>query len=80
MNNKSRILVGIYFSNSLLTNNTQLTKLDTYLQWHIKRYIKKTEHKKKLLKYSFVDGFNNKIFVSFNNQQFTHIVKIWKNL
>jgi len=79
INNKSNVLVGIYFSNTLLTKPDTLKILDKYLIWYIKRNVKKTSHKEALLKYSFFEGFTEKEnrFYTFDKYQLRQIVKIW---
>ncbi len=79
MNNKSNVLVGIYFSNTLLTKPETLKSLDKYLIWYITRNISKTSHKAALLKYSFFKGFTEKEsrFYKFDKYQLRQIVKIW---
>lgn len=80
INNKSNILVGIYFSNTLLTKPETLKSLDKYLYWYIKRYVKKASHKNALLHYSFFYGFTEKEtrFHIFDKNQFRQIIKAWK--
>jgi hypothetical protein len=82
INNKSNILVGIYFSNMLLNKPEALKELDKYLRWYIQRYVKKSQHKIKLMKFSFFEGFTKKEkrFYNFNQTQFKQIVKAWKML
>lgn len=79
INNKSNVLVGIYFSNTLLTKPDTLKELDKYLIWYINRYVKKIAHKKVLLNYSFFKGFTEKEnkFYKFDKYQLKQIVEIW---
>jgi len=80
VNNKSNILVGIHYSNILLTETETLNELDKYLHWYIKRYIKKDKHKEKLLLFNFESGFKEKKFYTFEGTQLKQIINIWKNL
>ncbi len=77
LNNKNNVLVGIYYSNMLLTNSNSLVVLDKYLHWYIRRKVKTNSHKSKLLNYSFKTGFDEKIFYHFNNNQFKQITRVW---
>lgn len=78
INNKSNVLVGIYFSNMLLTQEETLEELDKYLHWYIIRFVNKESYKERLLKYNFVKGFAEKRFYKFNQNQYKQITKIWK--
>jgi hypothetical protein len=79
INNKNNVLVGIYFSNMLLTKpDNALEDLDKCLQEHIILYVKKDSHKDALLKLNFLKGFKEKQFYVFKKQQFEQIVKAWK--
>lgn len=79
-NNKSQVLVGIYFSNLLLTEPNTLKELDKYLKWHIGRYIKSANLKDKLNQYRFLNGFNQKKFYRFSQNRFKQIISVWKIL
>lgn len=80
VNNKNNILVGIRFSNLLITETEPLKELDRYLKWYIARNVKKVKHKDKLMQYSFFRGFEEKIFYSFTSQQLQKITNVWKTL
>jgi hypothetical protein len=80
VNNKNNILVGAFFSNSLLTNTEPLEALDRFMKWHISRYVKSPKHKEKLLEYSFVQGFKEKRYHSFTGRQLNKITSAWKTL
>lgn len=77
-NNKKNILVGIYFSNKLLTERGNINKLDIHLKKQINIYIKSTRLQKKLKKYRFLDGFEKRRFSPFKSNELKDIVKIWK--
>ncbi len=74
VNNKKNVVVGIYFSNSQLTETRQLVTLDNYLSSKLK-----SEHilirTKKL---SFESGFLEKKYHQFSSEELTQIVKAWK--
>jgi len=76
-NNKKNILVGIYYSNSQLTELDGLKRLDLSLNAHIKSKVKKTRVIKRLSKYSFKDGFLNKRFSPFTPRDLKEIKSIW---
>jgi uncharacterized protein (UPF0297 family) len=78
LNNKDNVMTGIYFSNSLITNSTSLNELDRYL-----------EHKSNNLnqnlisrieKFSFTEGWENKVFHKFSKKSLQEIHKVWKNV
>ncbi len=68
--NKNNILIGIYYSHSLLEDDSDdLLKLDRFLEACIKRYIKVDDLTKKLHKFSFQDGFRTKRFSKFRKNR-----------
>lgn len=77
-NNKSKILIGIYYSNIFLTEKKQIGLLDDLLKKQIHTKLASASLKKRLRKYTFQDGFENKRFSAFNGVQFREIMKIWK--
>ena len=77
-NNKNNILVGIYHSNSQLTEKDDLTSLDDYLRNKINNEIKITPLQDRLRKYSFRDGFDSKRFSAFKTHELQKIMKAWK--
>ncbi|WP_281987008.1 antiviral reverse transcriptase Drt3a [Aquimarina aggregata] len=62
-NNKDKVFVGIYYSNSFLNNEESLVELQKYLKWYIKRASLNTEEKNILLKHDFVSGYKTKKFI-----------------
>lgn len=78
LNNKNNILVGIYYSNSELTDNTDLIGLDRYLDNEINKKVSLQQVKQRLRKYSFNEGFETKKFSPFTAQDLKSIVKVWK--
>lgn len=86
-NAKKHILIGIYFSNLLLTNTDELDKLDEYLQNKLKQLkphpratIRSEALQEKLQKYSFKKGFDEKIFYKFSSKLMKDIPTIWRDL
>ncbi len=76
-NNKGNVLIGIYFSNMLLTNKDVIKELDLFLTEKIDSTIEKEQHKTKLLKFTFEGGFNNHSFHKFNTVKLSRILKGW---
>jgi len=79
-NNKSNVLVGIYFSNIFLTELSILDELDRFLKDKIDNSKMSDLYKNQLLKLKFSEGFKNKIFYNFKQSQFKEIVKAWRNI
>lgn len=77
-NNKSNILVGVYFSNSLLSNSSVFRNLDNYLTAQIIRKIDSVSLQKRLRKYRFEDGFTGKRFSRFTTVELAKMLKIWR--
>ena len=77
MNNKKNILVGIYYSNSQLTELIDLIGLDAYLKNKIKNQITLPQVQRRLKQYGFKQGFVKKRFSPFNIQELSEIMKIW---
>lgn len=89
-NTKSNIFVGIYYSNSFITNDQCMSKIDSYLKDAINnqlqfnstfsdRSIKKCRQKLEK-RYSFLLGFKTQKFHPFTYEQVKEITKIWKDL
>lgn len=77
-NNKSNIMVGIFYSNNLLTKIDSIKALDIYLEDKKNRIKLPTRARNRIDKYSFVEGFNNKRFSPFKATELEQIVSIWK--
>jgi len=78
LNNKKNILVGVFYSNNLLTDSLDFLILDKYLTQQIKTQILVVHLQNRLAKYSFVDGFTSKRFSAFTTNELSEILKIWK--
>lgn len=78
MNNKRNILVGIYYSNSQLTEDNDLIALDKYLKNKIDTQIKLPQVQKRLQQYVFKQGYDEKRFSPFNTRELSEIMEIWE--
>ena len=78
VNNKSNILIGIYYSNKYLTEKNQIGDLDGLLKNYTHTKLTSLSLKKRLTKYTFRDGFERNRFSVFTGKQLTEIMKIWK--
>lgn len=77
LNNKRKLMVGIYFSNTLLTRDQDLDDLDNFLQRKVEK-LDDNHLKDKLKSYSFLAGFKNKIFNRYTTSKLAKIVRVWK--
>ncbi len=81
-NNKDSILVGVFYSNSLLSNDLEdLIALDIYLQHKISLSIGEQKLRERLARFSFKNGFESKKYVSFTGKKKTSLQQvfwIWK--
>lgn len=73
-NNKSRVFVGIYYSNPFLINCDSLALLNRSNQWRVSRFGFTSIEKEKLVKCNFEEGFDKQIF-----RPLPLIKKIYKN-
>lgn len=71
-------MVGIYFSNKLITDMKQLEDLDSFLLNQIETDITDEILKVKLSSYSFKNGFLNKEYIKFPKKFIKEIQKLWK--
>lgn len=78
LNNKKNVLVGIYFSNSLVNEVNCFDALDRFLKYKIQS-IKNDILKARLNEMSFLRGFNEKTFTKFNICDLKEIVNVWKD-
>ncbi|MGE4385450.1 MAG: hypothetical protein AB7E39_06270, partial [Endomicrobiaceae bacterium] len=76
-NNKSNILIGIYFSNSLLTSEIYLKVLDDFIMSKIRKYHLQGKLKERITKISFQNGFKKRTYINFNIQDLKKINSIW---
>ena len=78
IHNKQNVMVGIYFSNKLITDMKQLENLDSFLLNQIETDITDEILKVKLSSYSFKNGFLNKEYIKFPKKFIKEIQKLWK--
>ena len=75
---KSNAFVGIYFSNPHLTDLCQLCELDFRLKDYISRLTHSVKLQKNLQQYSFISGYEQRIFRRFHRPgQFEEITRAW---
>ncbi|MBC7009901.1 RNA-directed DNA polymerase [Pseudoalteromonas sp. BZK2] len=75
-NNKGNAVVGIYNSNKWISDPTYLSALDRKLMG-ISRKIKNPNVRKKISKFSFQKGFEDRTFSGFSPSDFFTITKVW---
>ncbi len=76
-NNKENIMVGIYYSNSQLTEKNDFEKLDDFLRTRIDEKIDLPQLRKRLNRYNFKNSFETRRFSPFKAIEFQEITKIW---
>ena len=77
-NSKSKAFIGVYFGNKHITDTSQLLALDSYLTYKVSgESFQKL--RKRILKYSFKNGYENRIFRSFSTGELKAISKAWKD-
>lgn len=77
-NNKNNILVGVYYSNSHLTDTSQLDGIDAYLSWQISHRIISAHLRDRLRKYGFRRGYEQRRFSPFTTGELSEIIKVWQ--
>lgn len=78
LNNKKNILVGVFYSNNLLTECSDFKGLDSYLTHKIQSQITLAHLQTRLAKYKFEDGFSSRRFSAFTTNELSDILEIWK--
>lgn len=76
-NNKGGAFIGIFYSNKYITDTHCLRGLDFYLNMKINQLTSQTLQKK-LQKFSFKEGFEQKIFRYFLPCELSEITRVWK--
>ncbi|MCE9663258.1 RNA-directed DNA polymerase [Halomonas sp. M5N1S17] len=76
-NNKSGTFVGIYSSNRWIDDLSFLDQLDHYLGLRASGVTSQTLQRR-VLKLSFRDGFENKVFRSFSTRDLGKITQVWR--
>lgn len=79
VNNKKNILVGVYYSNNLLTEDSEFIGLDRYLAHKIQTIILQATLKIRLSKFQFQEGFRTKRFSPFTTKELSDILAVWQN-
>jgi hypothetical protein len=77
LNNKSNILTGVFYSNSLITSASELAPLDQKLRTQIDSITSATL-KSALYQLSFEEGFVRKRYQSFTTNELAEITRPWK--
>lgn len=77
-NNKKHVLVGIYYSNSHLTDVKYLSALDRNLLYMINTCITSPSLQRRLQRFSFCNGFTTKRYSPFTAQELSNITSLWK--
>ena len=63
LNNKAKVLIGIYYSNSFVNNMQNLDKINRSLKYYLSRSGMSNEEKESFNKLNFVDGFTQKKYI-----------------
>lgn len=78
LNNKKNILVGVFYSNNLLSDSSDFKGLDRYLSHKIQSQISVVHLRQRLTKYKFEEGFASKRFSTFTTNELSEMLEIWK--
>ncbi len=78
VNNKRKAMVGVYFSNSLITSTQTIESLDKHVVERAKSMTKKNALMARIKKLKFKDGFESKKFFRFTTKQLGKIIRVWK--
>ncbi len=78
VNNKRKAMIGVFFSNELLTSEKGLKKLDSHLTSNI-HTISNATLRARLSRFSFLEGFRQRIYQKFSTKQLVRIVRAWKH-
>jgi hypothetical protein len=78
LNNKANIMVGTYFSNSLLSDSSDFQSLDDSLRDRI-HALHQESLRNILNEFSFKEGFQRRRYHTFSTRELNQIVKLWKH-
>lgn len=78
-NSKKSVMVGVYFSNKLNSKSSSILSLDNYLKHKIST-LNNVSLQKRLSKFSFVKGFDERVFRNFTTKDLGLITSVWKNV
>jgi len=70
-------MVGIYYSNSLISSSDDLQSLDDELKARI-ALLESSSLKKRLGQLSFKEGFSQRIYRPFNTRELSEIAALWR--
>lgn len=75
---KSKAFTGVYFNNMYINDISDLEEIDKYLR---NKFLAITDQRlhRRLNKFSFVEGFENKVFRSFTTADLKNITRGWKD-
>ena len=62
-NNKAKVLIGIYYSNSFINNHQNLNKLDRSLKYYLSRSGMSNTQKESFKKLNFTEGFISRKYI-----------------
>lgn len=77
LGSKGNVIAGIYNSNKLLSDLSQLVSLDANLSQHVTR-ISNTRLRNQLKSLSFIDGFNLKRMVKMSQKTIENVGNAWR--
>lgn len=75
---KSKAFTGVYFNNMYINDISDLEEIDKYLRSKLLVITDQRLHRR-LNKFSFVEGFENKVFRSFTTADLKNITRGWKD-
>lgn len=75
---KSKAFTGVYFNNMYINDISDLEEIDKYLRNKLLAITDQRLHRR-LNKFSFVEGFENKVFRSFTTADLKNITRGWKD-
>lgn len=79
LNAKSKAFTGIYFNNMHINCTADLVKIDQYFNKKLQE-IEDERLRRRLYKFSFVEGFEKKVFRSFTTTELKNITRGWKDV
>jgi hypothetical protein len=71
-------MIGVFYSNSLLSSPRELAPLDMYLSAQIDS-IANESLKRRLRQWSFQEGFSKRRFLPLGTGEFSEIIRLWKH-
>lgn len=77
INNKKNVITGVYYTNNLVNRDTDFKVLDRFFLFLINKYNLSMSLKNRLLRNSFLNGFNPKCISKFSAMELNKIKKDW---